>query len=154
MELGTEFTTLFVSCGTPITPICPQWLEPLGRPFLIHYIVAGGRSTDLCSAFIMIKRASPGGGEEIFELFRLVFAEGTSTDNVAITLPKPIRVREDDVVGVSRAQGTCAILWKAGNRVHEVVGERESDLTHNWAATAAADVAEAWDAADAGLTTG
>jgi len=114
MELGTEFTTLFVSCGTPITPICPQWLEPLGRPFLIHYIVAGGRSTDLCSAFIMIKRASPGGGEEIFELFRLVFAEGTSADNVAITLPKPIRVREDDVVGVSRAQGTCAILGKLG----------------------------------------
>ena len=48
------------------------------RPFLIHYIVAGGRSTDLCSAFVQVKRMIPGGGEEIIELFRLVFSSGTS----------------------------------------------------------------------------
>lgn len=114
MDLGTEFTTLFVSCGTPVNPACPRWNSPVGRPFLIHYIVAGGRSTDLCSAFVQVKRMIPGGGEEIIELFRLVFSSGTSADNVVLTLPKPIRVGPDDLVGVARAQGTCAVLGTIG----------------------------------------
>jgi hypothetical protein len=114
MDLGTEFTTLFVSCGTPVNPTCPRWNGPVGRPFLIHYIVAGGRSTDLCSAFVQIKRMIPGGGEEIIELFRLVFSSNISADNVVLTLPRPIRVGPDDLVGVARAQGTCAILGTIG----------------------------------------
>jgi hypothetical protein len=114
MDLGTEFTTLFVSCGTPVNPDCPRWNGPVGRPFMIHYIVAGGRSTDLCSAFVQIKRMIPGGGEEIIQLFRLVFSSGTSADNVVLALPKPIRVGPDDLVGVARAQGTCAILGTIG----------------------------------------
>lgn len=114
MDVGTEFTTLFVSCGTPVNPDCPRWSAPVGRPFLIHYIVAGGRSTDLCSAFVQVKRMIPGGGEQVIELFRLVFSSGTSADNLALTLPKPIRVGPDDLVGVARAQGTCAILGTIG----------------------------------------
>src|SRR5512139_87045 len=42
LALGTQFDSLFVSCGTPINPICPRQLAPLGRPVLIHYVAAGG----------------------------------------------------------------------------------------------------------------
>ena len=84
----------------------------MGRPFLIHYIVAGGRSPDTCSAWVQIKRTTSA-GDEYFELMRLVFSAG-STDNVALALPTPIRVGPDDAVGVARATGTCAILARIG----------------------------------------
>ena len=32
MDLGTQFTTLFVSCGTPVNPDCPRWNGPIGPP--------------------------------------------------------------------------------------------------------------------------
>jgi len=95
-------------------PGLPAMERPACRPFLIHYIVAGGRSTDLCSAFVQIKRMIPGGDEEIIELFRLVFSSGTSADNVVLTLSKPIRLGPENLVGVARAQGTCAPSVEAG----------------------------------------
>ena len=31
LRLGHDFTTLFISCGTPVTPACPRILDPLDR---------------------------------------------------------------------------------------------------------------------------
>lgn len=107
LALGTRFDTLFVSCGTPVNPTCPRQLEALGRPVLIHYVAAGGRSTDVCSAAVYVLHQTPAGIRAI-NLLRLVFGPNTA-DNVTLTLPHPIRLEADDVVGVSHAQGTCAI---------------------------------------------
>lgn len=107
LALGDNFDTLFVSCGTPINPTCPRSLEPLGRPFLIHYIAAGGRSTDVCSASLSVQRTTAE-GTKLYLLLRLVFGPDTA-DNVAMALQRPLRVEATDVVMVAHAQGTCAI---------------------------------------------
>lgn len=107
LVLGDSFGTLFVSCGTPVNPTCPRWLEPVGRPFLIHYIAAGGRSEDVCSASLSVQRATPE-GIVTYLLLRLVFGPNTA-DNVTLPLSRPIRVEATDVVMVAHAQGTCAI---------------------------------------------
>lgn len=107
LVLGGSFDTLFVSCGTPINPTCPRALEPVGRPFLIHYIAAGGRSTDVCSASLNVQRTTAE-GTRLYLLLRLVFGPDTA-DNVAMALPRPLRVEATDVVTVAHAQGTCAI---------------------------------------------
>ena len=107
LALGTQFDSLFVSCGTPINTTCPRQLEPLGRPVLIHYVAAGGRSTDVCSATVYVDHPTPTGTKTII-LLRLVFGPNTA-DNVTLALPHPVRLAVDDVVGVAHAQGTCAI---------------------------------------------
>jgi hypothetical protein len=112
LALGTQFDSLFVSCGTPINTTCPRQLEPLGRPALIHYVAAGGRSTDVCSATVYVLHPTPA-GIRVIDLLRLVFGPNTA-DNVTLTLPHPLRLEADDAVAVSHAQGTCAILATLG----------------------------------------
>ena len=107
LALGTQFDSLFISCGTPINPTCPRQLAPLGRPVLIHYVAAGGRSTDVCSATLYVLHQTGVGIQEVI-LLRLVFGPNTA-DNVTLTLPHPVRLAADDVIAVSHAQGTCAI---------------------------------------------
>jgi hypothetical protein len=107
LVLGESFGTLFVSCGTPINPTCPRALDPVGRPFLIHYIAAGGRSADVCSASVSVQRVTPE-GVMTYLLLRLVFGPDTA-DNVTLPLARPVRVEATDVVMVAHAQGTCAI---------------------------------------------
>jgi hypothetical protein len=107
LALGTQFDSLFISCGTPINPNCPRQLAPLGRHALIHYVAAGGRSTDVCSATVYVLHQTPAGIQAI-NLLRLVFGPDTA-DNVTLTLPHPVRLGPEDAVAVSHAQGTCAI---------------------------------------------
>lgn len=107
LDLGTQFDTLFNSCGTPVNPVCPRLLPAIERPLQIHYIAAGGRSTDVCSASVYVQRQTPQ-GTATYLLLRLVFGPDTA-DNVVLPLSTPVRLEPGDVVGVSHAQGTCAI---------------------------------------------
>jgi hypothetical protein len=110
--LGTNFSTLFISCGTPITPDCPKTLAPLESPVLVHYITLGGRSTSNCSGHLYVERTGTLGVERT-ELMRLVLAAG-ATDNMVLALPRPIRLEAGDVIGLTVAQGTCAMLADLG----------------------------------------
>ena len=112
LRLGEKVTTLFVSCGTPITPDCPKVLNPLSGSVLIHYITLGGRSTSSCSGWLFVDRTGPAGLERI-ELMRLVLATG-ATENMVLPLPKPIRLETGDAIGVAVAQGACAMLADIG----------------------------------------
>ena len=112
LALGTDFSTLFISCGTPITPECPKELAPLKGPVLVHYITLGGRSTSNCSGWLYVERTGTQGVERT-ELMRLVLAAG-ATDNAVLALPKPIRLEAGDVIGLAVAQGTCAMLADLG----------------------------------------
>ena len=112
LRLGDDFTTLFISCGTPITPTCPQTRAPLERPVLVHYITIGGRSTTNCSGWLYVNRATTDGVVQT-ELMRLVLAAG-ATDNMVLTFPKPLRLETGDVIGLAVAQGTCAVLADFG----------------------------------------
>lgn len=115
LRLGESFSTLFVSCGTPVTPECPKTLEPLPTPVLMHYVTFGGRSTTNCSGWLYVERAGPTGLVRT-ELMRLVLAAG-ATDNMVLALPKPILLEAGDVIGVTVAQGTCAVLADLGIEV-------------------------------------
>lgn len=112
LRLVQDFTTLFISCGTPVTPTCPNTLTPLEHPLRLHYITLGGRSTTNCSAWLYVARTTPE-GEVRTELMRLVLVAG-AMDNLAITFPKPIRLEAGDVIGLAVAQGTCAALADLG----------------------------------------
>ncbi|HEX5649240.1 MAG TPA: hypothetical protein VFX69_06240 [Steroidobacteraceae bacterium] len=112
LRLGEEFTTLFVSCGTPVTPDCPNYLEPLPSPALVHYITLGGRATTNCSGWLFVERTNESGLQRT-ELMRLVLIAG-AFDNLVLTLPKPIRLEAGDVIGLAVAQGTCAMLADFG----------------------------------------
>lgn len=124
MELGTQFQTLFVSCGTERNPECPRFLEPLGRPFLIHYVTVAGRSDGVCSVAPQIMQVTPDGGDQVFGLARLVlFGDAgqspaqLSEDSMVLTLARPIRVGPADTVGVARSfqdTGVCATLVMFG----------------------------------------
>lgn len=107
LVLGGNFDTLFISCGTPVNPTCPRSLDALERPVLLHYIAAGGRSTDVCSASVYVQHPTPAGTRTLV-LLRLVFGPDTA-DNVTLPLTQPLRLEANDVVAVSHAQGTCAI---------------------------------------------
>jgi hypothetical protein len=111
LRLG-DFTTLFISCGTPVTPTCPQTRAPLERPVLVHYITLGGRSTTNCSGWLFVNRTTAEGLVQT-ELMRLVLAAG-ATDNMVLTFPKPLRLETGDVIGLAVAQGTCAVLADFG----------------------------------------
>ena len=114
LPLGTGFSTLFISCGTPVTPECPKTLAPLGSAVLVHYITLGGRSTSTsnCSGWLYVERTGTQGVERT-ELLRLVLAAG-ATDNMVLALPRPIRLEAGDVIGIAVAQGTCAMLADLG----------------------------------------
>jgi hypothetical protein len=107
--LGEQFDTLFITCGTAMNPTCPRTLPALERPVLLHYIAAGGRSPDTCSAAVYVQREMVAS----FTLLRLVFAADT-VDNVTLALPQPIRLQAGDVIAVGRQQGNCAILATLG----------------------------------------
>jgi hypothetical protein len=112
LALGTQFDTLFNSCGTPINPTCPRLLPALERPLQIHYIAAGGRSADVCSASVYVQRQTAQ-GTATYLLLRLVFGPDTA-DNVVLPLPRAVRLEPGDVIGVGHAQGTCAIHATVG----------------------------------------
>lgn len=112
LRLGENFSTLFISCGTPVNPQCPRSLSPLASPVLVHYITIGGRSTTDCSAWLYVERVGTGGLVRT-ELMRLVLM-ANGFDNMVLTLPKPIRLETGDVIGLAVAQGTCAVLADLG----------------------------------------
>ncbi len=112
LRVGDDFTTLFISCGTPVTPTCPQTRTPLERPVLVHYITIGGRSTSNCSGWLAVSRTTIEGTVQT-ELMRLVLAAG-ATDNMVLTFPKPLRLEAGDVIGLFVAQGTCAVIADLG----------------------------------------
>lgn len=112
LRIVEDFTTIFVSCGTPVTPTCPKTLDPLERPVLLHYITLGGRSTSDCSGWLFVNRTTPQGLVRT-ELARLVLAAG-AIDNIALTFPTPIRLETGDVIGIAVAQGICGVIADLG----------------------------------------
>lgn len=113
LRLGENFTTLFISCGTPVTPECPRRLDPLAEPVLLHYITIGGRGSDVCSGWLAVERSAPTGLLRI-ELTRIVLGPPSSVDNMVLALPRPIRLEAGDVIALYRAQGTCAVIADLG----------------------------------------
>ncbi len=128
LELGSEFVTVQATCGTPFNPTCPGFTEPVGRPFLIHYVTVGGRADQVCSGTPAISREMSDGINQVFNLGRLVLngdnqdgAGRFSWDNTVITFPKPLRGHAGDRLGVQRTpqtladpEGACGIIATFG----------------------------------------
>jgi hypothetical protein len=106
-------------------PTCPRFTDPVGRPFLLHYVTVGGSADISCSFAPNIQRQRSDGTVESFGLTRLTlwgdsqtFPGRLSSDNTVLTFPEPLRGEAADTLGVARAArttgGTCAVFATFG----------------------------------------
>lgn len=125
LALGSQFVPVLVTCGTAPNPDCPRFLEPMERPYLIHYVTVGGRADAQCSFTPVIQRQKSDGSVNNFGLARFtLWGDGQSlpvqsrADNAVLTFPEPLRGEAGDLLGVSRApvniEGTCSVFATYG----------------------------------------
>jgi hypothetical protein len=129
MNLGTEFRTLSLQCGTLTGPAgdCPKWADPQGSAYLLHSVSLVAKADGNCSAMAWLRFNPPDGLSEDFKLVSVaVNAHGYAasgggqeggSDSVAITFPKPIRVGPNDQFGLGNVYGggpLCAVSVSYG----------------------------------------
>ena len=68
MNLGTEFKTLSLACGTLGTAGCPYWDEPSGGAYLLHSVSLMVKADGNCSAWASLRFNPPGGPPVDFNL--------------------------------------------------------------------------------------
>lgn len=124
LRLGSQFVPVLITCGTPQNPQCPRYTEPVGRPYLIHYVTVGGRADIFCSFASVVRRQKSDGSLESFGLTRMTLwgdsvqsPSRLSWDNTVLTFPKPIRGEAGDTLGVVRSPVTgdsCSVFATFG----------------------------------------
>ena len=124
LRLGAQFVPVFISCGTTQNPQCPRTTEPIGRPYLIHYVAVSARASTQCSFVANVSRLKSDGSVEIYSLTRMTlwgdaaaWPPQLDSDSSVLTFPKPLRGESGDTLGVARAPGTaeaCAVFATFG----------------------------------------
>jgi hypothetical protein len=124
LRLGSQFVPVLITCGTSQNPQCPRSTEPIGRPYLIHYVTLSARANTLCSFAANVTRQKSDGTTEIFALARMTLWGDTmewprqlSSDTAVLTFPKPLRGEASDTLGVGKSPltaETCSIFATFG----------------------------------------
>lgn len=111
IALGTQFDTVRVQCGTPFRPSCRRedaFSDPVGRPYLLHYVTMSGSASMRCSFLATVQREL---ADDTFRvhLGRLsvlggpwYFPANFSTDSAVVTFPVPLRGEAVDKLGIWR----------------------------------------------------
>jgi len=109
LAIGSEFDTVRVRCGTRLDDGCPNYNDPVGRPYLLHYVTMGGSANVRCTFGPAILRQTSDGTDDL-TLQRLYLGTDAFqpwstfgiSDNTVLTFPVPLRGQASDRLGVFR----------------------------------------------------
>jgi len=114
LRLGSQFVSVFITCGTTPNPDCPRSTAPMERPYLIHYVVLSGRANIRCLLTANVTREKHDGTTETLALTRMTLwgdagasPPQLSSGNEVLTFPKPLRGEAGNTLGVARSPVTA-----------------------------------------------
>ena len=108
LALGSQFDTVRIRCGSGPRRNCYReetFSDPVGRPYLLHYVNMTGSSSMQCSFLATVQREL---ADDILRVFlgRLNILGAPwnqfSSDSTVITFPVPIRGEAVDRLGIWR----------------------------------------------------
>lgn len=108
LALGSQFNTINIRCGQAVQPNCYReetFSDPVGRPYLLHYVAMTGSSSMQCTFLATVRRDL---ADDTFRIFlgRLAMLGAPwynfSSNSAVLTFPVPLRGEAVDRLGIWR----------------------------------------------------